>query len=142
MTTQDTKIKLFTNGAAKRFIAKHTHTLTDMYIDQWLDEQNDVKCYVVCSDTTIRNLILLSKMDNDPLEIQSNPFMLNYIYTYPEYRKNGIAYRMLLYLKNKEQMSAYTDNDISISLFKKAEFKMKKTKVPGTNHTMDIFTYP
>ena len=67
--------------------------------------------------------VLLSEMDYDPLKEYMKPFTLNFIYTFPEYRRNNLAYYLLNYIKTKEQLTAFTSNDTSDQLFKKSNYK-------------------
>jgi len=119
-------IKIYLNNNAKNHIKKmYTQLLSDadncMYIDQWLNEPGDVKCYEYNNDV-VKNIILISKCDYDPLNIHSDPYILNYIYTFTNYRRKNIAYNMLLYLKNKEQLTVFCDSYKSEQLFEKAGF--------------------
>ena len=113
-------------------ILKNNIELASQYTDQWLQELADVKCYV-CYDkesNRILNVTLLSKMDFDPEKKHAKPFMLNYIYTFYEFRRRNIACRMLTYLKKKEELSAYCENEESLQLFKKANFLEYKVTEP------------
>ena len=121
------EVKLFTNHKAKRYIKKLfknklLHEEEYNIINRWDDETRDVKCYSLCEKDKIKNIVLLSKCDYDPEKKHSNPFILDYIYTFPEYRRNNLAYGMLLYIKKKEQVSAFCDSKESEKLFKKAEY--------------------
>lgn len=124
------EIKLFTNQNAKNYMIKvikikmKTELEPEFFINakNWLDEINEVKCYALCNCDKIVTLILLSKCNFDPYEQHEVPFTLNYIYTFPEFRRKNFACKMLLYVKKKEQMTAYCSNEESENLFKKAEF--------------------
>lgn len=58
----------------------------------------------------ILSFILLSRCDFDPLDQQKFPHIINYIYTYKKFRKQGYALQLLNHIINKK-----SDN-----LFKKA----------------------
>ena len=140
------EIKLFTNQNAKKYIGKIVENKTQleplfyMNVHRWLNETRDVKCYVLCDKDIIRNIILLSKLDFDPFKIHKTPFCLDYIYTFTEHRRNNLACRMLLYLKKKEQITAFCSNDESEKLFKKAEYNFN-----GFDQIMEklpVFRYP
>jgi hypothetical protein len=122
------EVKLFTNQNAKKYMNKilknKTHLEPDFYdhVNRWLDEPRNVKCYVLCDKDNVKNIILLSKCDYDPQQKHNIPFILDYIYTFLEYRRNNFAYKMLLYIKTKEQITAFCSNDESEQLFKRADY--------------------
>ena len=76
-------------------------------------------------------------MDFDQENIHSKPFMLDYIYTFSEYRRQKFAYKMLSYLKKKEQMSACCSNAESGKLFETSEFSFA-----GYYGPTKIYRYP
>lgn len=92
------------------------------YIDRWLVCDESVKCYILYENDIAKSFIILSKMDYDPIGDHINPYMLDFIYTFPQYRREGYAYRLLAHIKTREELSVYTDNDDSNNLFKKADF--------------------
>jgi hypothetical protein len=122
------EIKLFTNENAKKYITKVVKNRVNIEqqfyhnASHWLKEPNDVKCYALCEKEKIINIILLSKCDHDPEGKHTTPYILDFIYTFPEYRRNNFAYRMLIYIKPKEQITTFCSNDESEKLFKKAEY--------------------
>ena len=140
------EIILFTNQNAKKYIKKiiknNTLLESEFYnnVNRWLDELRDVKCYILSNQNDIRNIILLSKCDYDPQKQHKIPYILDYIYTFLEFRRNNFAYKMLLYLKEKEEITAFCSNDESENLFKKAEYIFS-----GYDKMMNIlpvFRYP
>jgi hypothetical protein len=128
VTISKMEVKLFINDNAKKYVKKIVKNKTELEknfynnINNWLKETRDVKCYVLCDKDNIVNIILLSKCDYDTQKKHSIPFILDYIYTFLEYRRNNFAYKMLLYIKTKEQITAFCSNDESESLFKKADY--------------------
>ena len=118
--------KRYTGKHAKSLVTKlmAESTTTDFHLhaNQWLNEKNEVKCYVLCEGSTVKTMALLSKCDYDPMHQHSNPYTLNYIYTYPNHRRLGYACKMLIYLKSKEQTTAFCDSDESEALFAKAQY--------------------
>ena len=117
------KICLYKNDSARTLIQDLNINSDDViYINQWLIDKK-VKCYVLEKENTIMCFVLLSEMDYDPLKEYMKPFTLNFIYTFPEYRRNNLAYYLLNYIKTKEQLTAFTSNDTSDQLFKKSNYK-------------------
>ena len=134
-------IQLLINRNAKQTIRKHLkkekhlNTLEEyMFVDSWLNERGTVKCYMNRDDETIYSFALLSKMDYDPEEKHTNPFILNFIYTSPKHRGNHHAYDLIIHLKEREQMTAICSNSISEHLFEKAGF--------SSGEYMRMYRYP
>lgn len=135
-------VKLFINDKAKRYIRKNTlnnknyHGNAD-FIERWLNEGRMVKCYVVCNEDDIKTICLLSKCDFDPYKKHDNPYILDFIYTFDEHRRQNIAYNLLLHIKTRDQITSFCSNDESENLFKKAEYIHY-----GEMNTLPIFRFP
>ena len=102
------EIKTYTNKKAKKIIRKIINTQIEqlkeqslMFLCDWLSFENDIICYTICEQNIIKHIVLLSKIDFDPFGKHSNPYLINYIYTFPEYRRFGYASKMLSYIKSK-----------------------------------------
>ena len=132
-------IKLSINRKAKSLIRNITKIIDDKkIINRWIHETNTVKCYVLYENDIIKSFALLSKCDHDPLNTHGNPYILDFIYTFKPYRRNNLAYKLLLHMKNKNNITAFCDNDESVMLFQKAEYiltKYDKSPIP-------TFRYP
>ena len=94
-----------------------------MFLCDWLSFEKDIICYTICEQNIIKHIVFLSKIDFDPFGKHSNPYLINYIYTFPEYRRFGYASKMLSYIKSKNETTAICNGDKSIDLFKKSGFK-------------------
>ena len=140
------EIKLFSNQNAKKYINRiiKNNTLLEVKFydnaNRWLDELRDVKCYILTNKNNVINIILLSKCDYDPQKQHKIPYILDYIYTFLEYRQNNFAYKMLLYIKKKEEITAFCSNNESENLFKKAEYIFSGYD-PMMN-ILPVFRYP
>jgi len=140
------EVKLYTNQKAKKYIKKIVNNISQLEpefyynANRWLDETRDVKCYVLCEKNSICSILLLSKCDYDPQKKHDLPFILDYIYTFLEYRRNNYAYKMLLYIKTKEQITAFCSNNESEKLFKKAEYIF--TGYDPITNRLPIFRFP
>lgn len=137
-------IQQFVNENAKQIIKQvaKTETFESCFhdnIDSWLLEQN-VKCYVLFEHKVIKNILLLSKGKVDPKKKHSNPYILDFIYTFNAYRKCNYAKRMLIYIKTKEQVTAYCSSGASETLFKKANYVF--SGYDPILHFMPVFRYP
>ena len=99
------EIKLFTNQHAKKYIAKMIKNnalepeFYSFVVNGWLTETRDVKCYSLSNQNDVINIILLHKCDYDPQKQHKIPYVLDYIYTFLEFRRTNFAYKMLMYLK-------------------------------------------
>ena len=118
------KIVLLINKKAKNGIKNLK--LEDMYIKQWLSEENNVKCYIYYSNNLVVSFTLLSKMEFDPLKKHNNPYTLNYIYTFEDHRRKNYALKLLEHIKKNENCSAFCNNTYSEKLFEKAKYILYK----------------
>ena len=117
------KITKYDNDKSREIIRDIATDITDdiKYINQWFMDKR-VKCYILEEDNKIKCFALLSKMDFDPMKEYNNPYTLNYIYTLPPYRRNNLAYNLLYNIKGKEQLTAFTSDEISDKLFTKSKY--------------------
>lgn len=124
------QIKLYSKQQSKNAIKKMIRPIVDeldefniLHIHQWLKEQVEVKCYTLNdTDGSVVTFLLMSKCDFDPMGYHENPYTLNFIYTSKKYRRRGFACKMLLYIKYKEDTTAFCSSDESNELFNKAGF--------------------
>jgi hypothetical protein len=118
-------VKVFVNYLSKNFINtddQFKDVLDNVFIQEWLEEPN-VKLYLLSDDNNnIKTFVLLSKIGKDPLKKHTNPYYLNYIYTFENYRRQGCAYNLITELKKLENITVFSTDDIASNLFKKAEF--------------------
>ena len=139
-------IKLFINQTAKTIVKNIIKDkkqpeldLDNMHINRWLAESHIVKCYIFYEKDIVKGLILLSKCDYDPYKKHMKPFLLDYIYVFPEYRRNNVAFNLLLYIKDREQITAFC-NDESENLFKKANYTFVGND--ELSNSLSIFRFP
>ena len=97
--------------------------LDNEYIIEWLNEKN-IKIYIVESDSKdeIISFVMLKMLNKDPLKVHTRPSYLNYIYTFPRYRRQKFATNFLLELKQTEEITVFSTDDIVTNLLIKAEF--------------------
>ena len=136
-------IYMYDNANAKKIIKQLMSNVDDeiasMHIDQWLCEDSYVKCYVKYNESSnVQSIALLSRMQYDPLLTHSNPYCLNYIYTFDRFRRQGCGYDILKHIKEANyQISAFCESDISEALFLKSKYKYM-----GTQMGCPLFRYP
>jgi hypothetical protein len=124
-------IKLSINLKAKktinRLLTKEINEDDKDIILNWLNDTN-VKCYILYENNIPKCFALLSKCDYDPFNLHVNPYILNLIYTFEEYRRNNLAYNLLIHLKTSNYITAFCKNDVSVRLFEKAEYIKQKER--------------
>ena len=99
--------------------------INDKYIDAWYNEYKDrkIEAYILYYLDNPVCFVLTSKMDNDPLCVFNDPYTLNFIYTFPSKRRKNFAYYLLMNIKYKKQLSAFTNSEISDILFTKSGYE-------------------
>lgn len=90
-------------------------------VKEWL-ETDDTKCYYVGDDDNIFSFVLIHGIDYDPYGKYDNPYVIDYVFTFPNYRRKGYAMQLLSYLKSLFQVTAFCENLESEKLFKKANY--------------------
>ena len=133
------KIKLQINDKAEKIINKIKIDKGQQYVDQWKTELNK-KCYILGTKNKIYAFALLHKTDYDPFKKHIIPNVLDFIYTLPKYRRKGCALKLLLYLKNKNEITAICNSEMSEKLFQKAKFKSRPFHINGD--IVAIYRYP
>lgn len=121
-------IKILENQIAKSFVNTDTNfrnILDDVYIKEWLEEKN-VKIYLLYENEKLKSFVLITKLTKDPEKKHKDPVYVNYVYTFPEFRKNGFALRLLNELKIIEEMTVFCTDDNAKNLFIKAKFNFYK----------------
>ena len=96
------------------------------FLYQFLNERNK-KSVVGCitADDNLKAFALVHITDYDPFGEQKEPYVIDYIYTYPKFRRTGVASSLLDIIINirKYECTSFCNNDISINLFKNSGFK-------------------
>ena len=70
-----------------------------------------------------KSFMLLHKLDFDPLGEHTEPHMIVYMYTFPEYRRKGFVNELLQYVKQNLETTAAINGEISDRVFNTAGFK-------------------
>ncbi len=134
------EIKQMINKAAKKLTKDIFNKLEEDDKEiaiRWLKEPNMVKCYVLYDNNIIKSIALLSKMNSDPLKEHSMPYILDYIYTLPEYRNKKYAHKLLLHIKKYNNVTVFCLNEISGMLFLNAGYILK-----DIGNDIPTFRYP
>lgn len=90
------------------------------YFNSWLAETVIVKAYCLFGDNgCLLSIALMSKCEYDPLDRQTNPMIINYIYTLPQQRRKGYGSILLNHMKSREEFTAFTCSPESEGIFSK-----------------------
>ena len=107
-------------------------------INEWLQVDENVKCYIITESEIEKSFVLIRNCDFDPLKTitieHTKPKLINYIYTFPEYRQNNLAYNLLSHVKEYDETTAFCSSEESRNLFEKAGFKMIECLLPLPAH--------
>ena len=82
-----------------------------------LDENDNVACFAI-----------LHKTDFDQYNTQKKPHVLDYIYTYKNYRNNKHAQSLINEIKKHYEFTAFCDNVISVRTFGRCDIKLYDIK--------------
>ena len=111
----------------------------DFYIKEWLDEKN-VKLYLLYDGAVIVSFSLVSKMGRDPLKTHQNPYYINYVYTFEDYRRKGYAYYLVSEIKKNDNVTVFCTDNITKNLFVKAEYRFND--YDKLYNAISIYRYP
>ena len=115
--------------------------LNNEYIVEWMKEKN-IKMYLIESENKdeIISFALFKMLKKDPLKVHTRPSYLNYIYTFPKYRRQKYATNFLIELKQIEEITVFSTDDIVTNLLIKAGFNFaSKDTLYNQFH---IYRYP
>lgn len=107
-------------------------------INDWIHVDEDVKCYIITESEIEKSFVLMRNCNCDPLKTitseHTKPKLINYIYTFPEYRQNNLAYNLLSHIKEYDETTAFCSSEESRNLFEKAGFKVIEFLCPLPAH--------
>ena len=139
------QIACITGYKAKKIINKISKNIIGIdkqIIKRWINEGNFVKCYTLKSENSkhIKSFVILSKCDFDPLKKHKDPYIIDFIYTFESYRRFGLAYTLLMHMKNFGiDMTTFCSNKSSELLFEKAGFILDTF---DTRSAVAMYRYP
>jgi hypothetical protein len=107
-------MEIYTNQDAKSVVSQFTIDKNEQFlVFQWKNE-DEVLLY-----TTYESFALLHKVEHDPYYKQKQPYVLDLIYTTPEFRKQNHATIIVNKLKEDLEFTAFSSNYASECLFRK-----------------------
>ena len=102
------------------------------FLFQWMKEKDKDKIMYLILDNNdnVACFAVLHKTDFDPHKTQKKTHILDYIYTYSNYRNMGYAQSLIKEIKKRYEFTAFIMNDIACMVFTKCHIKV----CPYKNH--------
>ena len=138
-------VECLTNDTALNYVKTEDifkEILDTSFIMEWLNEKN-VKIYLYHNENNENNLVsfaIFTNLKRDPLKVHSKPTYLNYVYTFPKYRRLGFATNFLLRLKQLEEITIFSTDDITTNLCIKSGFNFSNKD--NLYNQFPIYRYP
>jgi hypothetical protein len=114
---------------AKQIIQNIQELSNNPFIQLWLKETYEVFCVIKYNNTNPICIAVLHKIYFDPLHKFNKPPLLNYNYTFLEYRRHNYAYKLIINLIQKNKIIGFCCNDESIKLFVKCGFSYHSNEI-------------
>ena len=98
---------------------------TKKAIEKWCDE-DQTKVYFIRSTKNknkIKSFVLIHEEEDDPFNLHTCPYVLDYIYTFKKKRRKGFAFHLINHIRLREQITTFCSSDSSKKLFLKAKYK-------------------
>ena len=92
------------------------------FVHQWAKEKVKIMFLKLDEDDNVVSFAILHRTDFDPLKTQRVPHIVDYLYTYPDFRSKGHATALLNELKKHYECSAFCTTDVSLAIFQKSGF--------------------
>ncbi len=112
-----------------------------LIVKQWINEDYNVKCYIITQNEIVKSFVLLHNCDYDQIgefsdseKKHTKSKIIDFIYTFSDYRRNNLAYKLLLHVKKYDETTAFCSSENSMELFEKADFKMIDINMPIPAH--------
>ena len=101
------------------------------FLFQWVREKHVVMYLKLNADDDVVSFALLHKTDYDPYRKHKNPYVLDYIYTYKNYRNMGHAQSLINKIKQNHEFTALCSSDLSSLVFQKCKLKEMRATIQG-----------
>ena len=101
------------------------------FLFQWIKEKHVVMYLKLNADDDVVSFALLHKTDYDPYRKHKNMYVLDYIYTYTNYRNMGHAQSLINKIKQKHEFTALCSSDLSSLVFHKCKLKEMRATIQG-----------
>ena len=84
---------------------------------RWVREDETIMFVKLHSNDDVASFAILHKVDYDPYEKHKVPHVLDYIYTYEQYRNKGHAQSLINRRKQQYEFTAFCSSDLSRHVF-------------------------
>ena len=91
-------------------------------VNKWCDE-NNIKIYFIKKKDKIKSFALMHEEDDDPFNLHTSPYVLDYIHTFKKKRRKGYALELINHIRLREQITTFCSTESSKKLFIKAKYK-------------------
>ena len=71
----------------------------------------------------IKSFALMHEEDDDPFNLHTSPYVLDYIHTFKKKRRKGYALELINHIRLREQITTFCSTESSKKLFIKAKYK-------------------
>ena len=124
------------NGFTGCYLSILSSATTSEYLNvsflfQWVKETKVVMYLKLNAENDVVSFALLHKTDRDPYRKHKNPYVLDYIYTYTNYRNMGHAQSLINKIKEKYEFTALCTSDLPSMVFHKCNLKEMRETVQG-----------
>ncbi|XP_022179228.1 uncharacterized protein LOC111039886 [Myzus persicae] len=134
-------------NAVKKFVDKYKSEIASdsNFIIGWYtvnksDNVHALILYEITGDEkTATSILLLSKCDFDPLEQQTKPNILDFVYTIRSRRRKGYAAQLITKAQQDFQFTAFCKNDETSNLL--AKLKCIKNDSLTESTKLDVFRW-
>jgi GNAT superfamily N-acetyltransferase len=90
------------------------------YVNDW-SEDAEPHCYTLTIEDKLISLCILSRVSSSQFPKYDNPFIIKYIYTASEYRRQQFGSRLINYIKRRHDTFGFTHGD-GLLLFTKCGY--------------------
>ena len=111
--------------------ATTSEDLVVSFLFQWVKEKHVVMYLKLNAENDVVSFALLHETDYDPYRTHKNPYVLDYIYTYTNYRNMGHAQSLINKIKQKHEFTALCSSDLSSLVFHRCKLKEMRATLQG-----------
>jgi GNAT superfamily N-acetyltransferase len=132
---------IYFNGGSGCFLsiistAETSPDLEMPYLFQWVKEKQPLMVLKLNDKNDVVGFAVLHGVKFDPLRKHINPFVMDYIYTYENYRNMGYAKSLINAIKEKYQFTAFCNSELSELVFRKCNLDLMRATMCPINSKM------
>ena len=108
--------------------ARTCQDLEMSYLFEWVKEKKPVMVLKLNANNDVVCFAVLHEVDFEPFRKHKKPFVMDYIYTYEQYRDTGHAQSLINAIKTKYQFTAFCNSELSELVFEKCNLNLMRTR--------------